>query len=344
MEQKKELLEDLNSMKVITILLVVFAHVTRMYTPQGAFQPLVGSNLLETITLYIYSFHMPTFVAISGAIYFYVKRTKNRYDDPKIFIINKAKRLLIPYFFFACLAVLPTLYFTGLLKDGVITAFIKKILLGTDPRHLWFLTMLFFVFIIFDFLENWIYKTKIGFNLIFLTALNILSFHLPSFLNFHIHLVFRYTLYFYVGYAYFQYRNSITNFLRKKAMILVLLFSSIILFFISQILSERDFPALFCEFINPFCALAGSAVLYVLSYKLSQTKITSFYIYNLIKQNSFGLYLFHPMIIYWIFYLCSDIAINPYVLTVSAFLASTIISLALTEMFRKCKLEIFIGE
>lgn len=344
MEQRKELLEDLNSMKVITILLVVLAHVTRMYTPQGAFRPLAGSNLLETITLYIYSFHMPAFVAISGAIYFYVKRCKNRYDDPQKYIINKAKRLLIPYFFFACLVVLPTLYFTGLLKGGVIVAFVKKFLLGTDPRHLWFLTMLFFVFVIFDFWENRIYKAKIGFNLIFLTALNVLSFHLSSFLNFHIHLILRYMLYFYIGYAYFQHKRYVDNFLQRKAVIFVLLFSSVILFFISQVLSERNFPVLFCELINPFCALAGSAALYVLSCKLSQTKIISFYGYNLIKQNGFGLYLFHPMIIYWIFYLCSDVVINPYLLTIFAFLVSTILSLALTEIFRMCKLGVFIGE
>lgn len=53
-------------MKVLLLILVVVAHVTRMYTLQGSI-PVYGCNkLLFVITDYIYSFHMPAFIAVSG--------------------------------------------------------------------------------------------------------------------------------------------------------------------------------------------------------------------------------------------------------------------------------------
>ena len=53
-------------MKVLLLNLVVVAHVTRMYTPQGAI-PVYGCNeWLFMMTDYIYSFHMPAFIAVSG--------------------------------------------------------------------------------------------------------------------------------------------------------------------------------------------------------------------------------------------------------------------------------------
>lgn len=57
--------------KVITTLLVVIAYVTRMYTPTGVFDPLNESKILDHLTEYIYKFHMPLFVCVSGCVYGY---------------------------------------------------------------------------------------------------------------------------------------------------------------------------------------------------------------------------------------------------------------------------------
>ena len=85
--------------KILTTLLVVLAHATRMYTTTGAIHPINKSLLLANVTEYIYQFHMPLFILLSGCIYDYCL-TKGRYKANINFLIGKARRLLIPYLFF----------------------------------------------------------------------------------------------------------------------------------------------------------------------------------------------------------------------------------------------------
>ena len=63
---KTETSELFNRIKVLTTLLVVIAHAARMNTERGAFHPLQQSLLLAGVANYIYSFHMPLFIFISG--------------------------------------------------------------------------------------------------------------------------------------------------------------------------------------------------------------------------------------------------------------------------------------
>jgi len=51
--------------------LVVIAHVTRRYTGLGVVTPSIHSNLLSKLTGFIYSFHMPLFICITGMVYGY---------------------------------------------------------------------------------------------------------------------------------------------------------------------------------------------------------------------------------------------------------------------------------
>lgn len=70
--------------KVILIFLVVFGHMI---------QPFIdGSRELNTLYMWIYTFHMPAFIFLSG---FFAKGS-----GTKEYIVNLAKRLLIPYLIF----------------------------------------------------------------------------------------------------------------------------------------------------------------------------------------------------------------------------------------------------
>ena len=60
---------ELDIMKFWGILLVVLGHVCNMYLPNGLIHPAVPSDLIGYISLYIYSFHMPLFVFVSGSVY-----------------------------------------------------------------------------------------------------------------------------------------------------------------------------------------------------------------------------------------------------------------------------------
>ncbi len=119
--------------RVVATLMVVFYHCLCFYTP---IWPLTNVRVNEYYVLadFLNSIDMPAFVFISGYLYSYLKLEKGKYQDNKAFVVNKVKRLLIPYLLLAGLLVLL----------GEITRPIR-ILYGTS--HLWFLLMLFEVFV-----------------------------------------------------------------------------------------------------------------------------------------------------------------------------------------------------
>ena len=55
-----------DKMKFIAMILVVWAHSTRMYSGNGVVIPYCSSKILDIVTTIIYSFHMPLFIFISG--------------------------------------------------------------------------------------------------------------------------------------------------------------------------------------------------------------------------------------------------------------------------------------
>ena len=76
-----------------------------------------------------------------------------------------------------------------------------------------------------------------------------------------------------------------------------------------------------------------------LTIKIEDTKL-----YQWIAPNSFGIYLFHAMIIYWLEFLATPCQINPYLLSVAVFAISLTLSILLTIAVRKLGLEVIIGE
>lgn len=108
----------LDNAKVLLIFLVVFGHLL---------QPFVaGSSNLNTLYLWIYTFHMPAFILLSG---FFAKGSGNRK-----YIMKLAKKLLVPYLIFQLLY---TVFYFYIGKEGWQT--------GIFSPHwaLWFLFSLF---------------------------------------------------------------------------------------------------------------------------------------------------------------------------------------------------------
>lgn len=96
--------------KIVATLLVVLGHIVRMYTGFGVIG-MPQDVILTFVHNFIYSFHMPLFVFISGVIFFICKREKNKYNVEWIFISKKAKRLLLPYIIFSIFFVFPTMLY-----------------------------------------------------------------------------------------------------------------------------------------------------------------------------------------------------------------------------------------
>ena len=86
--------QDYTIIKVITTILVVIAHITRFYSMGGGAIKMKYNFLLHYITSFVYSFHMPLFICVSGAIFSFCINNKKKYSDFRLFIIKKWKRLM----------------------------------------------------------------------------------------------------------------------------------------------------------------------------------------------------------------------------------------------------------
>lgn len=109
--------EQITFIQIIVTFLVIIAHSTRMYTGYGAIDGYKVNETLKFITEFIYGFHMPLFIVLSGFV-FAMCLDMNKYKDNKKFIVNKIKRLLVPYFFFGILYVAPTMVLLNVTNDS----------------------------------------------------------------------------------------------------------------------------------------------------------------------------------------------------------------------------------
>lgn len=170
---------------------------------------------------------------MSGYIFQYLKYEKDKYQKFLLFIVNKAKRLLVPYVFVAIIWVIPISYalFSYTSKD-----IIFKYLLCTGPSQLWFLWMLFDIFCFVWIISNWL---KNDFIAIFISCIAWLIGYVcgTRFPNiFCIWTAFNYLSFFILG---MKLREKNTCFLYKVPTILFV-FMQLILFVVYQMTSSNS--------------------------------------------------------------------------------------------------------
>lgn len=317
-------------MKVITMLLVIVGHIANMYHPNAIVEPTFKTPFFNHLSHVIYQFHMPAFFAISGAVYYICKRRLGKYTNDKKFIVKKFYRLGIPYMAFALCWVLPCLYLMGKVDTSLPRYIFTSYVVSLNSRHLWYLYTLFFIAIGFHFGEKWAYKHPL-LTLVLLLLLNLYAFMLPYY--FQLSSIATYFVYYYVGYLFY---SKCPDFTSQKAYTIM----AILAFIICYLLNIRLQMSLL-SFVE---ALLGTFVLYSLSAHLATSQFARNRFFSLVSRDTFGLYLFHPMLIYYYFFLLRGTPINPYVAFIVCLVLIYALSLMLTALTRSIKLKWLIGE
>lgn len=318
-------MKDVSILKFYGILLVVLGHVTFSYSPMSIITPNLPSTTLNLVKDIIYSFHMPLFFFASGCIFSYQLEVKQKPMTFMQLFKNKAKRLLLPFFAFGLFMVYPTMVLLGF-RDPV-HYFIDGFILALDPRHLWFVMTLFLLFLVFFVLRKICNKLHIPIWTTSILALLIYSFPM-NITYFQIRNVEEYLIWFTLGYLFTIYKP-------------------VFKYVVMAALCGLGFNMVMPEFIPSnmlklFNAIIGVAIFYLLSVrtiKIEETKL-----YQWIAPNSFGIYLFHAMIIYWLEFIAAPYQINPYLLSIAVFVTSLTLSILLTVSVRKLGLGVIIGE
>ena len=237
--------------RALLMLLVVLGHCTyyQISTNYGGayYQDLmlqagVNDTLIHRITSWmtgaIYAFHMPLFMALSGAV-FSLQLSKGKYGELMLFIKNKFRRLLLPFLLTALFVSIPLKYCSGYWEksDNLILDIVIGQLLLQGNSHLWFLPTLFCEMLIFWGLHrytNWL-SNKAIYMVVILSLMHLLIKSPLWILTY----VVKFGIWFYLGMLFNEYRQDFNNVASKhKVFVTGIIF--FILFIIEHILVGGD--------------------------------------------------------------------------------------------------------
>lgn len=320
--------------KVMSMLLVVFEHVFRMYTPTGVYTPRNASIFLNYAAEYLTIFLMPLFMFLSGAIYHFCV-SQGKYEQKLLFVKNKIKRLLIPYLLCGFFCVAPVMQMLQIDRSGYLKYWYNGILLVRNSRHLWYLAALFWIYIFAMLLSFLWEKPKGKMLLICLSCIcTLYAYKLPR--TFQIRAAFQYQFYFLLGLFFDAYYEKIESAFFRYRYRFICMFALLPVYFIWNPNRLTDV----------FYKCMGILMMVSLGqwFVMCKSDILENNIYKILARDSFGIYLFHPMIIYVLFYLWKDADVSPFFLSGVIIVISLILSILLTVFMRKYKMKAWIGE
>lgn len=216
----------------------------------------------------------------------------------------------------------------SLTHDSYIKYVFNGIVLGQNSRHLWFLSTLFLIFVLIINFNPKIFKQKnILFMLCFMLIINVLARYVKVVI---VSTTMQYLFYFYLGVIINKFFYKLFN--PHVTVIYIIIF--LLVYFIDLVF---NIPAVLVGTVGIFFFF--SVVLLLFKKGITNNKLTS-----LLKKYSFGVYLFHPMIIYIIFYMCKDLSINPILLTFVTVIISVLVSCLIVRIIYIMKLNIILGK
>ena len=146
-------------------------------------------------------------------------------------------------------------------------------------------------------------------------------------------MTFKYLPYFICG--YYKWRTNMNW--QTTALLLALILGAMFI--------QLKYPSIGYEYAI-FDYLIAFPIIYII-YNITSQKIrlnaNRWYSQTLLKNN-FGIYLFHPMIIYILFYLKTFDILNHYIQIALIFCITLIFSIVLTSCIKHTKLKFIIGE
>lgn len=318
--------ETIEKLRVFAIFIVVLGHSIIIYDPSwGLYKTDNTNQIFFYLKQFINIIQMPLFIMIAGFLF---NRTCEKYDLKKI-VIDKFKRIIIPFIFITLLWLVPIRMlakYQPFLEIGYFES-VKRVFLGIDSGHLWYLPTLFILFII-TYIVQKVSKDKNILNMAFLSIFFILSI----FANKFTHVLFlsnvcEYLLYFYIGFLVAKIQNKFE--FNIFAVVIYVIFSILLVFFIKQ--------GIIFRILNIFTAISGSYALYGIFMKIKTNKLV-----KIIDKNSFTIYLFHSPLIYIMYNNFTNI--NTYLLVTCNLLIAMIIPILIAYVLRKLKLNFIIGE
>lgn len=300
--------------RTLTMLLVIIGHCTytNLMTPYGGIDYFsdisptdysVGEKLLCMMVSFIYTFHMPLFMMLSGACF---SLTIHKVAGLKAFVSNKARRLLVPFLFTTLLLSVPLKYMSGyysesanVLEDIVLGQFL---LMGNS--HLWFVASLFWIFLMYYGLHQKHLTNKCWF-LPSLVGISIVATYFTNkgieFLG--IFAAFKHLVYFAFGFKYLRKLDA-TMWGGQVLLLNIVIYSLLLLVFWKYGNGDTAFMKAAHYIYTVAMGVYGSIIMIQFTKYFGTFKcITNLRLYKTFSRYSYELYLFSDPFNYVLVYL-----------------------------------------
>lgn len=315
MEERGDMLQQMqrvgwiDTAKMLTMFLVILGHCTyyNISTPYGGIyygtsmtEVSLVQRLLNFIVSFIYTFHMPMFMALSGMLFTFSMRKNISFIS---LVKNKAVRLLIPFLAVSIFLSIPLKYISGYWDysgEMFLDIILGQILLMGNS-HLWFVVSLFWIFLAFYIVEK--KKTNGALFWGILLFLSWIGWYLEPKNNFiGLPAAIKHLFFFAIGYNILPNLDRLTHIGKTKALFsLVGIFTLYILF---RLFCDH-YPELFVTkllrlIMFTVFALLGIFAVCILAMSLCHK--SSFSHLKLFKDNTYELYLYSDPFNYLIIY------------------------------------------
>lgn len=317
MEKRKQVFQY-NFIKAIATLLVFFGHglelsffespdVTASNFPyfNVAFQ---GRNIISFLQAFIYGFHMPLFMAITGAVFILAYKEKNNVGK---WVSKRFKRIILPYFIIGIFILVPVRYLIGYygVDDNVIKVIFNDILLSKDCNYLWYLLVIFeigvLMLLFYKFVK--IKKPITQFLVLFLLLILSAGSNLLQKLPFQMNRTCQYMFWYYLGMMFELYKDKVLDSFKRKKTAAVIFFLVYIISFVGyrvmlSIVDNELYTGIILAGVKVVkmglsyvMAVIGSLSVVLLCYGLKNenNKFLSF-----INKHSFKIYLWHSIFMF----------------------------------------------
>lgn len=320
---------------VVAILLVVLQHASQAFVSWTLLWG-INSKLLAAGIALSSGFTMPLFIMLAGLLLQF-SLSHGKYSYAHDFLDKKVKRLLLPFLFFSPFMI----YFFPI--NGYSFSTIFKLFIS-GAHHLWFIVTLLYAYLFFYFFKDRL-NTSPLISLLILTIIAVAGRYLNIQYGglYGLSNIMMYFVYFYIGMQI--WKNYTSRFLHFNHWIFLGLYLAIR---IVHMLYFRFDEYLFANSLLPVIegmvgALWAWRFGFVYGRKIMEK---AHHPIHFLSRNAYGIYLFHLPIIYAITEIFRTVKpFNIYCVVLIQFAVSLLLSVLLTEGFRKIKqLKIFIGE
>lgn len=328
--------------KVITMLLVVISHSSyyNIYSYFGGINYDNNTNthswmyqIIDLCVNFIYTFHMPFFMAISGMTYALSYKPQNRLSH---ITKAKARRLLLPMLMVTLFLSIPFKFISGYWDNTsniILDIFLGQILLFGNT-HMWFLASLFIITIVFTLLyrNNRIKLNSLLFWGILITTsyLGIFFGHRGQYLG--IPGALKNFIYFTIGFCFL---NKIQSYKPKLKHVLLGWLIMLILYAICM-KCRYYIPKLQDLIFVPMALLGCFNMTATIKYIIKKTRVTTSSLYKTLYHNSYDIYLysdpFNYLLIFILILIIGDSVLTENIPSLIAFLTRIVFSIILSYL------------